>query len=140
MALFGGSKRKILIAEDDPSLRKVLLKKLESSGYKVLEASDGEMAINLALEEKPDLVILDELMPKFTGTGVVKRIRGDDDWGSKVPVFILTNIDEGTNTYEQVKDLANKYFIKSDTSLDVIIKEIESTLAGNDSPAEPVNE
>ena len=132
MSLFGGSKHTILIAEDDPSLRKVLFKKLESAGYKVLEASDGEMAINLAMEEKPDLVILDELMPKFTGTGVVKRIRSDDEWGSNVPVFILTNIDEGTNTYEQVKDLANKYFIKSNTPLDQIMAAVESELAATD--------
>jgi DNA-binding response OmpR family regulator len=128
MSLFGGSKTKILIAEDDPSLRKVLMKKLESAGYKVLEASDGEIAINLALQEKPDLVILDELMPKYTGTGVVKRLRGDPEWGAKVPVFILTNIDEGTNTYEQVKDLANRYFIKSNTPLDTIIAAIKETL------------
>lgn len=139
MSLFGGSKHKILIAEDDPSLRKVLFKKLEASGYKVLEASDGEMAINLALEEKPDLVILDELMPKFTGTGVVKRIRNDESWGQSVPVFILTNIDEGTNTYEQVKDLANRYFIKSNTPLDEILKAIETTLAGNSQTPETVD-
>ena len=132
MALFGGGKQTILIAEDDPSLRKVLFKKLEAAGYKVLEASDGEIAINLALEEKPDLVILDELMPKFTGTGVVKRIRSDDEWGQTVPVFILTNIDQGTNTYEQVKDLANRYFIKSDTPLDEIMTAIEQTLSSSD--------
>ncbi len=128
MALFSG-KAKILIAEDDPSLRKVLGKKLAAAGYKVIEAADGEIAINLALEEKPDLVILDELMPKFTGTGVIKRLRSDTEWGSKVPVFILTNIDEGTNTYEQVKDLANKYFIKSNTPLNDIIAAIEEQLA-----------
>lgn len=133
MSLFGGGKKKILIAEDDPSLRKVLLKKLEAEGYAVLEASDGEMAINLALEEKPDLVILDELMPKFTGTGVVKRIRSDDSWGHLVPVFILTNIDQGTNTYEQVKDLANKYFIKSDTPLDAIMSAVGEALSETDS-------
>ncbi len=133
MALFGGNKKTILIAEDDPALRKVLLKKLEGAGYKVLEAADGETAINLAMEEKPDLVILDELMPKFTGTGVVKRIRSDNDWGQKVPVFILTNIDQGTNTYEQVKDLANKYFIKSDTPLETIMSAISETLDSTDS-------
>lgn len=132
MALFGGSKKKILIAEDDPALRKVLFKKLETAGYKVYEADNGETAINIALEEKPDLIILDELMPKFTGTGVVKRIRSDEEWGSKVPVFILTNIDQGTNTYEQVKDLANQYFIKSDTPLDTIMSAIATELADSE--------
>lgn len=127
MSLFS-EKTKILIAEDDPSLRKVLAKKLSSAGYKVLEASDGEMAINVALEEKPALVILDELMPKFTGTGVIKRLRNDAEWGATVPVFILTNIDEGTNTYEQVKDLANKYFIKSNTPLNDIVDAIKEQL------------
>ena len=129
MSLFGGNKQKILVAEDEPSLRKVLIKKLESAGYKVIEASDGEMAINLALSEKPDLMILDELMPKFTGTGVVKRIRSEAGWGAKVPVFILTNIDQGTNTYEQVKELANEYFVKSNTSLDKILEAIATTLS-----------
>lgn len=132
MAIFGGGKHKILIAEDDPSLRKVLAKKLSTAGYKVLEASDGEMAINIALEEHPDLLILDELMPKFTGTGVVKRVRDDPEWGAAVPIFILTNIDEGTNTYEQVKNLANKYFIKSNTPLDQIMEAISSTLSQGD--------
>ncbi len=127
MSLFG-DKTKILIAEDDSSLRKVLGKKLENAGYKVLEASDGEIAIELAFSEKPNLVILDELMPKFTGTAVIKRIRQDPDWGKTVPVFILTNVDEGTNTYEQVKDLANRYFIKSNTPLNTLLDEIKGFL------------
>lgn len=128
MALFSGKSATILIAEDDPSLRKVLGRKIETAGYKLLEAADGEQAIELALKEKPDLVLLDELMPKFTGTAVIKRIRQDQEWGAQVPVFILTNVDEGTNTYQQVKDLADKYFIKSNTPLNNLMEEIKQTL------------
>ena len=129
MALFSGKSATILIAEDDPSLRRVLGKKIETAGYKLLEAADGEQAIELALKEKPHLILLDELMPKFTGTAVIKRIRQDQEWGAKVPIFILTNVDEGTHTYQQVKDLADKYFIKSNTPLNDLLEEIKQTLA-----------
>jgi OmpR family response regulator RpaB len=129
MALFSKKTNgTILIAEDEPSLRRVLSKKLISMDYKVIEAADGEEAIDIAFKEKPDLIILDELMPKVTGTGVIKRLRKDENWGKDVPVFILTNIDEGTNTYDQVKDLANKYYIKSDTPLNTILEAITETL------------
>lgn len=133
MALFSKkTKGTILIAEDEPSLRKVLSKKLESMEYKVIESSDGEEAIEAAFKQKPDLIILDELMPKVTGTGVIKRLRKDEEWGKTVPIFILTNIDEGTNTYEQVKDLANKYYIKSDTPLNTILDAITETLSSKE--------
>ena len=56
-------------------------------------------------------------------------IVSDEAWGANVPIFILTNIDEGTNTYEQVKDIADKYFIKSNTPLDRILSAIDEALS-----------
>lgn len=129
MSIFGKTKPKILIAEDDPALRKVLYQKLQATGYNVVDASDGEMALNIAIQEKPELIILDQLMPKLTGAMVAKQLREDTQWGKTVPIFILTNIDEGTNTHAQIKDLANRYFVKSDTPLETIINAIQESLS-----------
>lgn len=67
----------ILVAEDDPSIQHLLRFWLERSGYRVLLASDGARALELVKAEKPDLAVLDVMMPKMTGFEVLQAIRAD---------------------------------------------------------------
>jgi DNA-binding response OmpR family regulator len=79
-------KADILVVEDEPHVLKLVKANLESSGYKVLAATDGEQAIQIAEREQPDLVLLDIMLPKLDGYGVCRRIREF----SSVPVIMLT--------------------------------------------------
>lgn len=113
--------KKILIAEDEPSLLSVLAKKVKSLGYAVFEAKDGEQAINIFKKEHPDLVLLDVVMPIKNGFDVLEEIKIKQK--SKVPVIILSNLSESQDL-ETAKNLgAVDYITKSNLSLrDITIK------------------
>lgn len=76
----------ILIVDDEPSIRDILVYNLEREGYKTIEASDGATAVNVALEQRPDLILLDIMLPKLDGLSVCKRIKNSYN----VPILILT--------------------------------------------------
>lgn len=67
---------RILVADDDDSIRRLLAAYVTSAGHEVLEAADGEEAVELAVRERPDLVLVDVLMPRLDGFGTVARLRG----------------------------------------------------------------
>ncbi len=81
------SKERILIVEDEQAMRLVLRDALERQGYRVLSASDGANGLDTALREKPDLILLDVMMPKLDGFSVCKELRS---LGIKIPVLMLT--------------------------------------------------
>ena len=79
---------KVLLAEDDPFIREGLAEILRSEGYRVLQAEDGETALELFEAEPPDFVCLDIMMPKLSGYDVCKRMRATRPWfrsSSSVP-------------------------------------------------------
>lgn len=82
--------RKLLIAEDDPASRELLRATLETEGYQVVEAEDGEAALNKIEEESPDLVLLDIQMPKLDGLGVIRQLRQNPRFAS-LPVVAVTS-------------------------------------------------
>ena len=118
--------KKILIAEDEPSLLSVLSKKVKSLGYTVFEAKDGEQAINIFKKEQPDLVLLDVVMPIKNGFDVLEEIKMKQK--SKVPVIILSNLSESQDL-ETGKNLgAVDYITKSNLSLRDITVKIHNVL------------
>ena len=80
---------KILIAEDSPTVRRVVAGRLAADGYQVIEAVDGEDALLLARAEQPDLLVLDKVMPKYDGFEVVRALR-EDPQTRDIPVIMLT--------------------------------------------------
>ena len=80
---------KILIAEDSATIRRLVAARLAADGYDVLEAGDGEEALNLARSNRPDLLILDKVMPKLDGFEVVRALREDPETKA-VPIVMLT--------------------------------------------------
>ncbi len=78
---------RILIAEDEPDMLMGLRDNLQFEGYETLEATDGEAALQLAADQRPDLILLDVMMPKLDGLEVCKRVR---ESGSTVPILMLT--------------------------------------------------
>ena len=77
---------KILVVDDEQSIMNIIAFNLKKEGYEVVTAEDGEMAITIFDTEKPDLILLDIMMPKIDGYGVCKRIRDKSD----VPIIMLT--------------------------------------------------
>jgi len=82
--------KSILIIDDEALVRELYSIKLKNAGFKVLEAEGGEKGLSTALSEKPDLIVLDMIMPGMNGYKVLKQLRADA-WGANVPVIVLSN-------------------------------------------------
>jgi CheY-like chemotaxis protein len=85
---------KILIVDDDPDMRLAIGSVLRSRSYDVVEAGDGEEALRKLKEEKPDLMLLDLLMPKMDGFAVVKELKNTQEGYSNIPILIISSIRE----------------------------------------------
>ncbi|MBU2575941.1 response regulator [Patescibacteria group bacterium] len=102
----------ILLAEDDQFLQRMYAAKLESSGFNVVLASDGQEAIDKAEKTNPDVALVDILMPKKDGFDVLRELREKDKF-KDLPIIILTNLGE-LEDIKRAKELgSNEYIIKS---------------------------
>lgn len=82
-------KARILVVDDEPEIVKAIRTNLEMEGYEVLEAYNGPDALRIAREERPDLMVLDVLMPEMDGWQVLREVRGDEAL-KDMPVVLLT--------------------------------------------------
>jgi DNA-binding response OmpR family regulator len=89
-------KAKILVVDDDPDILRAITRVLESRQYKVVTAADGDAGLDCLRSEKPDLLILDLLMPKRDGFAVVREIKESPRYAKYVatPILILTSVRE----------------------------------------------
>ena len=85
---------KILIVDDDPDMRLAISSVLKSRSYEVVEARDGEEALSKLKEEKPDLMLLDLLMPRMDGFAVVKELKNAQEGYPNIPILIISSIRE----------------------------------------------
>ena len=115
--------KKILLIEDDKFLRKVIVRKLTTEGYEVVEAIDGERGIEATREEKPDLVILDLVLPEIDGFEVLATLKKDKDV-FKIPVVVLSNLGDKENMERALKMGAADYLIKSSLEPSEILERI----------------
>ncbi|MFZ2620902.1 MAG: response regulator [Minisyncoccia bacterium] len=123
--------KKILIIDDNNTFQKTISDKLKSSGYETISAFDGLEGLDIAKGEKPDLILLDIKMPTMDGMTFLHKLR--EDTGSKeVPVFITSNMSTITNIGEGVSLGVKGYIIKSDETLDTIVKEVNNFFDSND--------
>lgn len=126
---FGRKKenKKILVVEDDALLAKVLIDSLGAEGFEALNVNNGLEAFNEAKKFKPDLVLLDLILPGIDGFEVLKQLKGDNET-KKVPVFVLSNLDSAPDV-KSVKALeAEEYFIKANIKMKKIIEAINNRL------------
>ncbi|MCK5211821.1 response regulator [Candidatus Parcubacteria bacterium] len=109
--------KKILVVEDVSFLQNAIKMVLEDAGYDVLTASDGLAGLNAATTKKPDLILLDIMMPKMDGMTMLKKLR-QHPAGKRVPVIILTNLSSEEKLIEANKEGVTDYFIKSDWEIE----------------------
>ena len=98
----------ILIVDDEAPIRDILVYNLEKEGYKTIEASDGITAVDIALEKKPDLILLDVMLPKLDGLSVCKRIKNS----LNVPILMLTAKDNEVDKIVGLELGADDYITK----------------------------
>jgi two-component system alkaline phosphatase synthesis response regulator PhoP len=121
------SQHKILIVEDEEVLLGVLKDRLKSEGFNVATARDGEQGLQAALKEKPDLILLDILMPNMGGLTMLKNLRATEE-GKDMRVIILTNVSDSKLVHEALTYGVRDFLVKSDWVLSDLITTIRKQL------------
>jgi CheY-like chemotaxis protein len=124
---------KILIIEDEPDLLKVFSDMLEQDKFEVIEAKDGKEGLQVAIDSKPDLILLDILMPVMDGIAVLKEIKINEAL-KNIPVIVLTNYSDNQKIAEAMEHGAYGYLIKINLKNDDLAKNIRSALSKNAHP------
>jgi len=120
-------RRKILVADDTVTVRKIAARLLASAGYDVLEAEDGRQALELAQNEHPDLILLDLLMPKMTGFDVLREIKKIGRV-QKTPILIMSGVfKKDVLDFLQAAGVAG--FLDKDQIKDSLLFRVEQILA-----------
>jgi len=121
------TKPKILLIEDDQFLSKILLVKLKRAGFDVFLAVDGEEGIKKAKEIKPNLILLNLILPKLNGFEVLSEIKKTPVL-KKVPVVILSNLGQESDVEKGLRMGAEDYLIKTNLSLSEIVEKVKKHL------------
>ena len=119
---------KILLIEDDKFLRELIIQKLGKEGFEVVEAPEGEAGLVKMKEEKPDLVLLDLILPGIDGFEVLHRAK-EDEAVANIPVIILSNLGQKDDVQKGVDLGAADYLIKAHFTPGEIVEKIKVTLA-----------
>lgn len=119
--------KKILIVEDEATLQKAMTEFLAEEGFEVFSALDGEKGIELAKKEKPDLVLLDIILPKKDGYEVLTELKNDEST-KNIPVILLTNLESAEDVDRAFEKGASTYLVKSNYKLEEVVKKIKETL------------
>ncbi|MCD6178245.1 response regulator [bacterium] len=120
-------KPKILMMEDNIFLRKLYRDKLTREGFVFIEATNGIEGINKTLSEKPDLIILDLILPRKNGFDVLDDLRKDSRT-KNIPVIVLSNLAQEIDIKEALARGAREYLVKTETRLEDVIKKIKKWL------------
>ena len=119
--------KKILIVEDELPLMKALTEKFQQAQFTVLQASDGQSGLAVALKENPEMILLDILMPNMDGLEMLEKLRKDKK-GKSIPVILLTNLGDMEYISQSVKLGISGYLVKSDWTLEEIVQKVKEKL------------
>ena len=119
--------KKILIVEDDKFLRELIVKKLTSEGYETSEAIDGEEGVKKIGEEKPDLVLLDLILPGIDGFEVLTQVKKNSEL-SQIPIIVLSNLGQKEDIEKGLNLGATDYLIKAHFTPNEIIEKLKKVL------------
>ena len=119
--------KKILIIEDDKDLLHILSETFKRERFTVLEAPDGEEGLKMALENRPDLILLDLILPRMDGLTMLEKFR-EDEVGKNTPVIILTNLGNAEDVSRAIKSGAYDFLVKSDWKLEELVAKVKGKL------------
>ena len=118
----------ILVVDDEPNIVRTISDRLKMSGYHVIAATDGQEAIERALQEKPDLILLDVLMPRLDGHAALERLRQMEETRS-TPVIMLTALDQ-TQHVARASSMGVADYVVKPFDLVVLLQKVKSALSG----------
>lgn len=120
---------KVLIVEDDKFLSELISTKLTKEGFTIVLATDGESGLEQAVNEKPDIVLLDIMLPGMSGFEVLKSLKNHPDESiTKIPVLILSNFGQESKVQEGLKLGAQDYLVKANFTTGEIVEKIKATM------------
>lgn len=118
---------KILIIEDDPFLQGLASRKLKTQGHEILVAKDGEEGLKVLEENKPDIILLDLLLPGIDGFEFLEKMRADDRF-KDIPVIVFSNLSEEKDIKRATDLGVLEYMVKANFTLDELIGKINEAL------------
>jgi len=120
---------KVALVEDDPFLREICSKKLAKEGYTVYEAIDGQQALDTIKKVKPDIVLLDIILPAIDGFQILHELRQNPDKAiASVPIIMLSNLGQDDDIKKAMEMGANDYLVKAHFTTEEIAEKIKKTL------------
>lgn len=117
----------ILLVDDDLTLREMYEERLKAEGFDIIQASNGEEAMQKAKESKPNIILLDIMMPKINGFDVLKDLKADADL-KDIPVIVLTALIQDVDRVQGKKLGAVDYIVKSETMPGEVISKIKNAI------------
>ena len=119
--------RKILFIEDEEYLQMTLGERLKEEGYEILTALDGELGLEAAQKEQPDLILLDLILPKKDGFEVLEELKKSEEL-EHIPVIVLTNLEESRDIQRVLDAGATTYLVKANYEMEEVVKKIKNIL------------
>jgi two-component system phosphate regulon response regulator PhoB len=120
-------RRLILVADDDADVRELIVFRLERAGYEVLTAADGQTAVELALARRPDVCVVDVMMPKLDGYQVTERLRADPELAGMGILLLTASVEEAA--VERGFDVGADDYIKKPFSPAELLGRVDGALA-----------
>ena len=117
----------ILVIDDDNELRSVLRDALLEAGYEVELAENGKVGLDKALSVRPNLILLDLVMPVMDGWAFLEHLN-NDEWGKSARVIILTNADDIHSLSRAIEGHGYEYLVKTDWKLEEVLEKIKGEL------------
>lgn len=118
------NKYKILLVEDDPMVVRMYKRKLTMEGFDLSLAYNGEEGLEAINKDRPDIILLDIMMPRMNGFEMLKRVKSDEK-NKDIPIVILTNLGDRAEDVERSKRLgADDHWVKANMSLKELVDRI----------------
>ena len=124
----GSPKTRVLVVDDDKTLLNMYKERLEASGYQVITAVNGEIALSKAVETLPHIILLDIMMPKENGFDVLNIVKSTPET-KNIPVIILTALTQENHKQKGIADGADDYIIKSEVMPKQVVQKIEKVIS-----------
>lgn len=127
--------KSVLLVDDDITLREMYAERLKAEGFAVDMAKDGDEAYQKALTDRPNIILLDIMMPKVNGLDCLKKLR-DTPQTKDIPVIVLTALIQDREKMESITRGADDYIVKSEMMPGEVIQKVKSVLENSSKPQE----
>lgn len=135
----GGNMTKIMLVEDDKSLREIYGVRLLAEGFEITSAGDGEEALAMAVKEHPDLIVSDVMMPKISGFDMLDILRATPET-KDIKIIMMTALSSEDQRARGESLGANRYLVKSQVGIEDVVKAVHEVLDSTTATATPANQ